>query len=40
MIVSLEDFITKKIALSTADFPNESIKAVIDEIKSEGSLTG
>lgn len=38
MIVSLEDFITKKIALSTADFPNESIKAVIDEIKSEGEL--
>lgn len=38
MSISLEDFITKKIALSVEGFSNESIKMVIDEIRSEGKL--
>ena len=38
MDVSLEDFITKKIALSVEGFSNESIKMVVDEIKDGGNL--
>lgn len=38
MIISLEDFITKKIALSVEGFSNESIKMVVDEIRNERKL--
>lgn len=38
MSISLEDFITKKIALSVEGFSNESIKMVIDEMKDEGEV--
>lgn len=38
MNVSLEDFITKKIALSVEGFSNESIKMVIDEMKDKGEV--